>query len=72
MLKGSSPAASPSEAAFPQDDKGRWGKSSPGILSAILWAEMASRKCSLQASVAHSRHSVFPVPVGLSRMPFTF
>lgn len=25
-----------------------------------------------QASVLQRRHSVFPVPVGLSRMPFTF
>lgn len=33
---------------------------------------MASRRCSRQASVLQSRHSVFPVPVGLSRMPFTF
>lgn len=63
---------SPSEAASPQDDKVRSGKSSPWALSAILRAEMASRRCSCQASVVQRRHKVFPVPVGLSRRPFTF
>lgn len=66
------PGASPSGAVLPQDDKGRSGKSSPCARSAILWAERVSRRCSRQASVVHSRHSVFPVPVGLSRTPFTF
>lgn len=71
-LTGVAPGASPSEAVLPQDDKGRSGKSSPCARSAILRAEMASRRCSRQASVVHSRHRVFPVPVGLSRTPFTF
>lgn len=69
-LKGASPAPA-SAAASPQDDKVRSRKSSPCTLSAILWAEMASRRCSRQASVLQRRHNVFPVPVGLSRMPFT-
>lgn len=64
---------SPSVAAVPQDDRGVFGNiSSPPSFSAILRALMVSLKCSLQARVAHSRHKVFPVPVGLSRTPFTF
>lgn len=64
---------SPSVAALPQEDMGLSGKSStPFIRCAILRAEMVSLKCSLQARVEQSRHRVFPVPVGLSRMPFTF
>lgn len=64
---------SPSVAAVPQDDRGVFRNiSSPPSLSAILRAEMVSLKCSLHAKVAHSRHRVLPVPVGLSRTPFTF
>ena len=70
--EGASPGTSPSGMAFPQDAKVRSGKSSPDALSAILRAETASRRCSRQASVLQRRHCVFPVPVGLSRMPFTF
>lgn len=64
---------SPSVAAVPHDDRGVFRNiSSPPSLSAILRAEMVSLKCSLHAKVAHSRHRVLPVPVGLSRTPFTF
>lgn len=64
--------ASPSAAAIPQDDSGVVGNSSSlPSLSAILPAEMVSLKCSLHARVAHRRHRVLPVPVGLSRTPFT-
>lgn len=64
---------SPSVAAVPHDDSAVFGNSSsPPSLSAILRAEMVSLKWSLQARVAHSRHRVLPVPVGLSRTPFTF
>ena len=70
--KGASPGTSPSGTAFPQDAKARSRKSSPDALSAILRAETASRRCSRQASVLQRRHRVFPVPVGLSRTPFTF
>lgn len=58
--------------SVPQDDRGVLGNMSfPSILSAILRAEMVSLKCSLQARLAHSRHKVLPVPVGLSRAPLT-
>ena len=64
---------SPSVAAVPQVATGVSGNiSAPFSLSVILRAEMVSLKWSLQASVAHSRHRVFPVPVGLSSTPFTF
>ena len=64
---------SPSVAGVPQDDRGVSGKSSaPFIFSAILRAEMVSLKFCLHARVAHSRHRVLPVPVGLSRIPFFF
>lgn len=64
---------SPSVAAVPHDDIGLSGNSSaPPILSAILRAEMVSLKFSLQPRVEHSRQSVLPVPVGLSRTPLTF
>lgn len=67
------PGVSPSVAAVPQDDIGLSGNSSaPPILSAILRADMESLKYALQPSDAQSRHKVFPVPVGLSRTPFTF
>lgn len=66
------PDVSPSVAELPQEDIGLSGKSSaPPIFSDIFLAEMVSLKWSLQASVEHSRHRVFPVPVGLSSTPFT-
>lgn len=63
----------PGISASPQDDTGLSGKSSaPFSRWAIFCAEMASLKCSFQAKVEQRRHSVFPVPVGLSKIPFTF
>lgn len=44
----------------------------PPVSCEISWAALVSLMCSLQARVAHSRHRVFPVPVGLSRTPFFF
>jgi hypothetical protein len=35
-----------------------------------LESELCTLYCSSQASEAHSRESVLPVPVGLSRIPF--
>ncbi|TNN24985.1 hypothetical protein EYF80_064888 [Liparis tanakae] len=61
-------AVAPSVAAVPHDATGVLGNmSAPPSFSAILRAEMESLKWSRQASVAHSRHRVFPVPdpVGL-------
>lgn len=67
------PGISASVAALPQDAMGLSGKSStPFMRCAIFRAEIVSLKCSRQASVEHRRHNVFPVPVGLSKMPFTF
>lgn len=60
-------------AAVPQDGRHVFGNiSSPPSLTAIFWADTLSLRCSRHAKVAHRRHRVLPVPVGLSRTPFTF
>lgn len=64
--------ASPSAATDPQEVRGVfWGVSPPTRLS-IIFLVIWSFNCSLHANVAHSRHKVLPVPVGLSRTPLFF
>lgn len=64
--------ASPPAATDPQEVRGVfWDVSAPSRLSIILLV-IWSFNCSLHARVAHSRHKVLPVPVGLSRTPLIF
>lgn len=64
--------SSPTAAADPQEGRGGFWDISPAVRFPIILLVILSLNCSLHARVAHSRHKVLPVPVGLSSTPLFF